>query len=69
MAGLSSKLTTKFVGEIMESVTIADGKIKVVNKWGDMFEGRITKTGRVISKNKRHWYVLYLAYQNYKKEC
>ena len=53
----------------MASVKVENGKIIVTNNWGDTFEGRVTKTGRVISKNKRHWYVLYLAYQNFIKHC
>lgn len=48
--------------------TIENGKITVVNEWGERFEGRVTKTGRVISPNKRHWYVLYLAHKRYTEE-
>ena len=48
--------------------TIENGKIVVVNEWGERFEGRVTKTGRVISPNKRHLYVLYLAHKRYTEE-
>lgn len=63
--GVFEKFTSKTDRQM---TTIENGKIVVVNEWGERFEGRVTKTGRVISPNKRHWYVLYLAHKRYTEE-
>lgn len=49
------------------TLKIDNGQITLINNFGKVFTGRLTKTGRIIPKDKRHFFVLFMAYNNYKQ--